>query len=183
MSTDDDATIATNHTPSALVRAVSEIEQHVGADGWDQPPRLYALAPTLDLIDREPNLADQLDVDVPNTPDDSLTPIEQEIGDRPIEDLLASIAWPDTVTGCALVIERIVLPPGVEDDMPDDTVEASQWAQNHPERADVRLVVGVLRDGERTSVLRVRGHEDEGDLIRDSELAPELGEALAETFV
>jgi hypothetical protein len=62
MSTDDDATI-TNHAPEPLVRAVAEIEQHVRADGWDQSPRLYALASTLDLVTREPALADQLKVD------------------------------------------------------------------------------------------------------------------------
>ena len=43
-------------------------------------------------------------------------------------------------------------------------------------------MVGVMRDGARSSVLRVRGHDDDADLVRDPELAPELAEALASTF-
>jgi hypothetical protein len=79
-------------------------------------------------------------------------------------------------------LERIVLPPDAEGGMPDDDVAAAHWAANHPDRADVRIVVGVMRDGARSSLLRVRGHEDDADLVRDPELAPELAEALAATF-
>jgi hypothetical protein len=43
----------------------------------------------------------------------------------------------------------------------------------------VRLVVAVMRDGARSSVLRVRG---QGDLLRDTDLAPDLADALAATF-
>lgn len=187
----DDNQVTTNHVEtgdpgsdivSPLERAVTEIETHVRADGWDQQPRLYALAATGDLIDREPQLAEQLGLEPADVPPDALTPIEQEIGERSLDDLLSSITWPDTVDGCALAVERIVLPPGVEDDMPDDDSDATAWAQQHPARADVRIVVGVLRDGTRTSVLRVRGHEDDTDLIQRAELSPELGDALATTF-
>lgn len=178
MSADDPT--SPNDVPSALVRAVAEIEQHVRADGWDQPARLYALAQTSDLMAREPELAARLGPDQQRQPADSLTPIEQDVAGRPIEELLPSITWPDGVTGCALALERIILPPGAEADMPADDAAATTWAQQHPARSDVRVVVGVLRDGGRTSVLRVRGHED--DLIRGAKLAPELGDALAETF-
>ena len=163
-----------------LNRAVDEVERHVRLDGWDQPPRLFALAPTDELLTREPALAAQIGVD-PET-SAGLTPIEQDIGSQSVEDLLASIAWPETVTGAVLVIERIVLPPGVEDDMPEDDDAASTWAQNHPARADVRVVVGVLRSGTRTSVVRVRGHDADTDLLRSADLSPELGDALYATF-
>lgn len=187
----DDNQVTTDHAAtddpgsaivSPLERAVTEIETHVRADGWDQQPRLYALAATGDLIGREPQLAEQLGLEPADLPPDALTPIEQEIGERSLDDLLSSITWPDTVDGCALAVERIVLPPGVEDDMPDDDSDATAWAQQHPARADVRIVVGVLRDGTRTSVLRVRGHDDDTDLIQRAELSPELGDALATTF-
>lgn len=168
--------------PSALVRAVAEIEQHVRADGWDQPPRLYALAPTAELVEREPDLATQLGLDPEAPLGDSLTPVEQDVADRAIEDLLPTITWPDTVRGCVLALERIVLPPGAEESMPDDEAMASMWAQQHPARSDVRIVVGVLRDGSRATALRVRGHEDADDLVQGAELSPELGDALAETF-
>ena len=165
-----------------LGRALAEIERHVADDGWDQSPRLYALAPTSDLVGREPALADKLGIDPAAIPGGQLTPVEQELPDRSLEDVLATIAWPSTVVGCALVVERIVLPPRAEDDLPDSPDEAASWAREHPDRADVRLVVGVLRDGTRSSVLRVRGHESETDLVRDNELAPELATALAATF-
>lgn len=166
----------------ALATAVDEVERHVRLDGWDQPARLFALAPTDELLAREPALVQQLGLD--GAPDDAapLTPIEQEIGDRAVEDLLASITWPETVTGAVLVIERIVLPPGAEDEMPDEDADAATWAQQHPARADVRVVVGVLREGTRASVVRVRGHDADTDLLRSAELSPELGEALFATF-
>lgn len=168
--------------PSPLDRALTEIELHVRDDGWDQSPRLYALAPTKDLVTREPGLADQLGIAPDEAPAGGLTPIEQDLGEHAIEDLLATIAWPDTVDGCALALERIVLPPGAEDDLPDDDDDATSWAQQHPERADVRVVVGVLRDGTRWSVLRVRGHEEDTDLIHGAELSAELADALASTL-
>ena len=179
----EDTTPTTDNAPSPLMRAVAEIEAHVREEGWDQPPRLYALAATTDLVTREPGLAGELGVDVDDLPPGALTPIEQEIGEQSIDDLLSTISWPETVDGCALALERIVLPPGAEEDMPDDSLSANDWAARHPARADVRVVVGVLRDGRRTSVLRIRGHEDDTDLIRGAELSPELGDALASTFI
>lgn len=179
--TNDDAPPAEG-TSSTLTQAVTEIERHVQGNGWDQQPRLYALAPTEELIEREPDLADKLGLDRATVTQDSLTPIEQDIADRPLDDLLSSIAWPESVRGCALAIERIVLPPGAEEHVPDDSQTADAWAQSHPNRADVRIVVGVLRDGSRASVLRVRGHEDDDELIRDAELTPEIGNALADTL-
>ena len=165
-----------------LLRALSEIESHVASRGWDQPPRLYALAPTAELLTREPALASQLGLDSADDAPGSLTPIEQEVPTTSIDDLLATITWPETVAGCALVVERIVLPPAAEDTMPHDPDTATDWAQNHPDRADVRIVVGVLRDGRQSSIMRVRGHDDESDLIRDPEFSPDLGAALAATF-
>ncbi len=164
-----------------LTQAVIEIERHAAGRGWDQPPRLYALAPTRDLVQREPALAEQLGVSADDAPD-TLTPIEQQLPDKPLEDLLATITWPETVLGCALVVERIVLPPTAEAAMPDDVDDAAEWAQNHPGRTDVRIVVGVLRDGSQTSVLRVKGHDDDADLIHNPEFSPDLGAALTETF-
>ena len=178
----DDPGARPDDVPAALRRAVAEIERHVRADGWDQQARLYALAPTAELVSREPELASNLGLAADATTGDALTPIEQDVGGRAIEDLLPTIEWPETVTGCALVLERIVLPPGAEDEMPAEDAAATQWAQQHPARADVRVVVGVLRDGSRATVLRVRGHEEDDDLVHGAELSPELGEALADTF-
>jgi hypothetical protein len=168
-------------SPSQLAKAVDEIEQHVGAGGWDQPPRLYALASADELLGQEPALAQQLGLDQAAPPQSSLIPVEQELPDKSLEELLATITWPDTVRGAAIAIERIVLPPGTEAAMPDEA-EVNDWAAQHPERTDVRIVVGVLREGPRASVLRIRGHEADTDLIRNPDFTPDLGEALAATF-
>ena len=166
--------------PAHLAQALVEIERHVGASGWDQPPRLFALADAADLLSREPALAEQLGLTV----DSGLTPIEQEgvPVDRALEEVLGSIVWPDTVAGCAVVVERIVLPPEAEDDLPASDADAVTFAASHSERTDVRLVGGVLRDGTSTAVLRVRGHEEASDLMTGAEIAPGLLAALAETF-
>jgi hypothetical protein len=168
--------------PSSLARAVAEIEQHVGGDGWDQGPRLFALALTTDLLSREPALAGRLGLEGKAPAAGQLTPVEQELPDRQLEDVLATIAWPGTVTGCALALERIVLPPDAEAGVPADAAEAAAWAARHPDRADVRLVVAVMRDGARSSVLRIRGHADDSDLVLGPELAPDIANALAATF-
>lgn len=165
-----------------LARAVAEIERHVADDGWDQAPRLFALAPTADLLSREPALVDQLGLGGQEPAPDQLTPIEQELPLRQLEDVLGTVAWPSTVVGCALALERIVLPPAAEESMPAAAPEAAAWAARHPDRADVRIVVAVLRDGARSSVLRVRGHDHDNDLLRETDLAPDLADALAATF-
>ena len=64
-----------------------------------------------------------------------------------IEDLLARIARPDQVAGCAIAVERIVVPPEAERDLPEDDGAALQAVADHPDRADVRLLVAVTRDG------------------------------------
>ncbi len=165
-----------------LARAVAEIEEHVAGAGWDQGPRLFALAPTSDLLSREPALVDQLRLEGGEPMAGQLTPVEQELPERQLEDVLATIAWPSTVVGCALALERIVLPPDAEAGVPDAAAEAAAWAARHPDRADVRLVVAVMRDGARSSALRVRGRHGHGELLRDPDLAPDLADALAATF-
>src|SRR4051812_12227108 len=116
---------------SPLRRATLEVESHVGAQGWDQAPRLFALVPTAELAAREPALAAQLDGDP-----DGITPVEQDgvPADRSLEDVLLEITWPDTVAGCAAVIERIMLPPEAEDALPDDPDELVAAAAAHPDR-------------------------------------------------
>ena len=89
--------------PTPLARAVAEIERHVADDGWDQPARLYALAPTDDLVTLEPDLADRLGLDA-DAPPRQLHPVEQELPDDALEEVLATIAWPGTVVGCALAL-------------------------------------------------------------------------------
>ena len=127
----------------ALASAVLEIEAHVGREGWDQPARLYALVDTATLVAQEPALASMMGIDGPGD-EGSFTPIEQD-GLPPgqaLEEALESIVWPPSVNGCAAVVERLVLPPDVDAQIPEDRAQAEQFAREHPQRQEVRIVAG-----------------------------------------
>lgn len=165
----------------ALVAALVEIERHVGHGGWDQPARLFALVPTAELVAAEPTLAEQLDRPG-GLPEGALSSIEQE-GFRTGDDLLDAlerITWPPTVHGCALAVERLFLPPHVEPDIPDDPDAAATFVAAHPERRDVRVVVGVTREGGGYGLARLKSAPD--DLLASSDLVPGLGAALTRTL-
>lgn len=165
-----------------LTQAVVEIEQHVAAVGWDQPMRLYALVDTAGLVEQEPQLADQLGAaaEAPG----HLTPVEQE--DLPshtdAEGLLAGIAWPPEVRGAAIVLERVMLPPDAEDELPDDASAAVSWAAEHPQRQEVRIAVGVVRDGDRECAVRFRSQDRDDAVLSGADLVPGLADALAATL-
>lgn len=168
-----------------LTATAADIEQHVAASGWDQPPVLFALADTEQLITAEPSLAATMGITPATTQPGQLTPIEQDtLDDGPLDEHLSQIMWPADVLGCALVHEVLTLPPDAEAARPTD-VDPITWAQQHPERQEVRLVVAVLRDGTRASVLRVRppaGSADTGERLTGPDLAPNLADALLDTL-
>jgi hypothetical protein len=156
-----------------LAEVVTEIERALAGHGWDQPPRLYALVNTGELLAGEPQLAGLLGESDPA----GITPVEQEAFDDDVEDLLPRIEWPPSVLGCALVNEVVMLPDGV-------AVERDEDAFAHPEHRDVRLVVGVLRDGERAATIRIRGRDGEEDQVLSApDLVPNLATALHATLV
>nr|WP_300150367.1 PPA1309 family protein [Propionicimonas sp.] len=162
----------------ALVAALVEVERHVGRLGWDQPARLFALVPTAELLRAEPSLAEHISGGVP----DGFTSIEQEEfhPGTDLADALGRIAWPPAVAGCVLAIERSFLPADAEGDLPDDPDAAAIAVAAHPRRLDLRVVVGVTRDGRSHGVARVRG--DDGELLAGAELVPALAAALAHTL-
>ncbi|GHF65462.1 PPA1309 family protein [Streptomyces thermodiastaticus] len=177
-----------SNTPMAaspLTRAVLEIDEYASTLGWDQPARLFALVDTAQLRAQEPALADRLGLD-DEQHTSGLTPIEQEEipAGRPLDEFLATIAWPDAVTGCALTVERLMLPPSAEAEVPQDLDEAelTRWVADHPERQEVRMTVAVLRDGARESALRLREKDSATEVLTGSGLVPNLAEALAATF-
>lgn len=162
---------------TALPAVTREIEEFVAAGGWDQPTQMFALVPTQQLLSAEPDLGDQID------PESTLTPIAQE--ELPSEDLaeaLGRILWPEQVAGCAVVQEILVLPPGAEEQLPSDGEKAREAAAEHPDRQEARLVAAVLRDGGETCVMRLRTSGEDGEVVQDASLAPNLLSALRETF-
>jgi hypothetical protein len=165
---------------SPLVTSALETERHVAAAGWDQPPRLFALVKTSGLLQREPHLRAQLG----HAEEDAFTAIEQDgLPDTSsVESLLAQLAWPEDVDGVALAVERLVVPPEAERDLPQDPDEAAGLLATHPERKDVRLLVAVLRDGESTCLLRQREHDTDDKVASGSEIAPGLVQALMATL-
>ena len=146
---------------TVLREAVREIEAHTAESGWDQPARLYALALTSDLLTREPALAAAMGIDAASAAG-SLTPVEQDEVpvDTPLESVLEQIMWPEEVFGCAAVLERVVLPPSADAQMPGDPGDAERYAAEHPDRQEVRIVAAATRAGSTYCALRMKAHDD-----------------------
>ncbi|MFI7680843.1 PPA1309 family protein [Actinophytocola sp. NPDC049390] len=165
-----------------LSAAAREVDDFVSTAGWDQPPQLFALVPTAELVAANPELAGQVDAGA------FLTPVAQD--QLPNEDLaeaLAGIMWPEAVEGCAVAQEIVVLPPDAEDTLPGgektgDTDALRRIAAEHPRRREARLVAAVLRDGSAACVLRLRSQEGDDEIIEHPELAPNLTDALLDTL-
>nr|WP_190023225.1 PPA1309 family protein [Streptomyces hiroshimensis] len=170
---------------SPLTRAVLEIDQYASGLGWDQPARLFALVDTAKLRAQEPGLADQLGLDE-SAQAGSLTPIEQDEvpAGTALDKFLGTIAWPDAVTGCALTVERLMLPPSAEGTVPNGLNEKqlAKWVASHPDRQEVRMTVAVLRDGARETAVRLREKDSPTEVLTGPDLVPGLAEALTATF-
>ncbi len=169
----------------ALVAALVDLERHIGAAGWDQAPRLFALVLTDVFAAAEPALAADLAL---RTSDQgaapgALTAIEQEAfessGDLVAD--LEQLEWPETVFGCAVSTERTFLPTGVEGEIPEDDAEAAAYVAAHPARQEIRVVVGADRAGHTHGVARLVSQPKE--LLGAEDLVPGLGAALADTLV
>ncbi|GHC61165.1 PPA1309 family protein [Streptomyces cinnamoneus] len=192
MSSNTGSNLPGSHEPSTpmaaspLTRAVLEIDMYASGLGWDQPARLFALVDTARLRTQEPGLAAQLGLDDEAANTASFTPIEQE--ELPpgtaLDKFLGTIAWPDAVAGCALTVERLMLPPSAEASVPHGMNEKqlAAWVAKHPDRQEVRMTVAVLRDGARESAVRLREKDSPTEVLTGADLVPGLAEALAATF-
>lgn len=167
----------------ALAAAVLEIETHVAGEGWDQPARLYALVETARLVEQEPTLAASAGL-TDASAEGSFTPVEQDQlrPDQPLESVLEGISWPSGVTGCAAVVERLVLPPGADGELPEDPVAAGEYAAAHPDRQEVRIVAGATRGGSTYCALRMRAHDDDQSVVAGIDLVPGLLELIVATL-
>ncbi|MEV7419255.1 PPA1309 family protein [Streptomyces sp. NPDC089919] len=171
---------------SPLTRAVLEIDEYAAGLGWDQPARLFALVDTAKLRVQEPGLAAQLGLDATDSGAATLTPVLQDElpAGTALDEFLGTIAWPGAVTGCALSLERLMLPPSAEASVPEGLGEKqlAAWVAQHPERQEVRMTVAVLRDGARESAIRLKDKDSASEVLTGADLVPGLAEALAATF-
>ena len=184
--TDTEAGPRTNGAAPALGHplrsAVLELERHAAASGWDQAAQLFALVTAERVLADDPDLAGLAGVTADSDPA-TLIPVEQPIdrkeipSDYAVEDLLAQIEWPGEVAGSAVIVERLVLPPTVED-VPDRSEEATAFAQSHPDREEVRIVAAALRGGATYCAMRLRSRDDDFAIIEAQDLVPELLELL-----
>lgn len=177
----DQETTGTVATTAALRSLTREVEEFVAGAGWDQSPQLFALVPTADLVQRQPELAGQVDAD------SALTPIAQEqLPSADLAQALAEIIWPRAVHGCVVAQEIVVLPPDVERELDargEDSEHLRRIAAEHPRRREGRMVAAVLRDGVRACVLRLRAADEfPEEIVEHPDLAPNLTTALHQTL-
>ena len=163
-----------------LETTLAEIETHLAAAGWDRPPSLFALVRADRFLADDPETGRRLGLD--HVAGDTLTPVEQdELPEGPLDDLLAGIAWPDSVVGCAVSQEIVFLPPEAEAGLTSE--QAAGGAADHPDRREARLLVAALRDGTSAALLRLRETDgSDGELLTGPDLAPNLAEALRQTL-
>lgn len=165
---------------AALQSVVVEIEGHAAERGWDRAAQLFAIVPTADLVRAEPDLARSLDL-----PDDAdgLTPIDQELpAEQDLERTLENVMWPEDVAGCAAVVERVVLPPSADEELPEDAEAAATYAAEHPERQELRMVAAALRTGETWCAFRFRSHDAPESVVAGPDLVPALLQLLQATL-
>lgn len=171
--------------PDPLRRVVHEIEKGASRLGWDRPPTIYALVPTPELLaapDLPADVADQLRAGWDGDPHHLSAILQDPLAEDNLEEVLPQLQWPETVGGAAVSVERVILPPEAESQIPDDPEDAANFVADHPNREDVRLTVGVLRDGRSWCAVRTRAFDDDSQVGAGAELVPELIELLSAGF-
>lgn len=162
-----------------LAASIRGIEQSAADAGWDGPVRVFALVETVPAATSDPQFAAQLlEPELSVLPDGHLTPVEQqELPESDtLEELLARLAWPETVNGVACVVERVILASD------DGATVDPQEALTSPQRRDVRIAAGVLRSGESWCVLRLKDNDDPAMRLQGADVVPGLVEQLRATF-
>lgn len=175
---------------AALLAALIELERHVGEAGWDQPPRLYSLVLTDKLIAAEPDLASHLGLQSTEQGGHpgALTGIEQDPLDpgADLVETLQGIEWPETVHGCVVALERTFLPSSAQAEIPEDPDAAAKYVHEHPDREDIRVLVGAVRSSGDIDTLThgvARLVSQPAELLGGETLVPGLAEVVARTLV
>lgn len=116
------------HATTDLDSALRDLDRHVARDGWEQPPRLFAL------------VADESGYQVVEQPWTSN-------GEDLLRDL-ANIAWPQEVTGAAVSVQRVLEPDHdvrvTVAALRDQTVATAIRYRDHDRDEDVAVAAGVM---------------------------------------
>ena len=93
---------------------------------------------------------------------------------------LAHLEWPEMVYGCALATVRMFLPSTTDVELPADPEAAAAAVARHPQRQEIRVVVGADRAANRHGLARLAAQPKE--LLGAPGLVPGLAAALAHTL-
>ena len=130
----------------ALAHVVLDIEKAASLVGWDHAPSLYALVRTATLLD-QPDLPEELKDALRQEWDGTDTHlsaiIQEDFQGEDLEDMLAHLAWPPSVVGAALSLERVIVPPEVEAQAPEDPDEALAFDSDDKVGQGSQLVPGL----------------------------------------
>ncbi|MDN5757112.1 MAG: PPA1309 family protein [Tomitella sp.] len=151
-----------HHDVDDLGRCIREVAEFLAEDTeWGAPPQMFALVPTALLAESDPALLDRLD-------ESGLTPVEQDplyddadLHPAALGEILSDLSWPESVAGCLLVREIVVLPPGSDPD--------PGMATHNPQRRDARLFAAVTRNGHGLCLLQMREPEPSPDAEGDAD--------------
>ena len=75
-----------------------------------------------------------------------------------------------------------MLPPAVDGQVPEDPTAAQEFAREHPDAEDVRIVAGVTRSGASYCALRLRSEDNDSAVMGGTDLVPALHELLRGTL-
>jgi hypothetical protein len=116
------------HPTPDLESVLRDVDRHVARDGWEQPPRLFALV----LQEGEVSVVEQ--------------PWDSD-GEHVLADL-ARIAWPPDVAGAALSVQRVLEPDHdvrvTVGALRDQTVASALRYREHDSEAAVAVAAGVV---------------------------------------
>ena len=168
----------------ALAAAVLEIESHLADGGWDQPARLYALVDTAQLVRREPALASAMGLDA-----SSERGLAHRGGAGPARPRTCrwSRCWsrspgPTTWPVAPRWWSGWCCRRRPTSAIPEDPESAQQFALEHPDRQEVRIVAGATRHGATYCALRLRAHDDDQSVVGGIDLVPGLLALLGATL-
>lgn len=169
------------HTPQALNAALREAVDFIHAEGWDRPATLFALVPHELVADALSS--GSLD-DAPTNPyalivqedlPEHIRPGSEELGE-----FIATIRWPEMVTGAILAQEILFRPVGSGED------------DSEAEPRSARLYSGVINGGPDRTIVQLRPTEEDLDadpfaqdkieLLGGEDIAPGVIATLRHTF-